>query len=93
LISVFPLQREQEIAVKFRTHLSKALGIDPDKIHPDDDLFLEYHLDIMTPFLIAGLASEFTRDTAKTGVQHVLTFKNESTRFRDFVRAISQQSP
>src|SRR5207245_8672766 len=37
LISVFPLQREQEIAVKFRTQLSKALGIEPDKIHPDDD--------------------------------------------------------
>jgi len=93
LISVFPLQREKEIAVKFRTQLSKALKIEPDKIHPDDDLFREYHLDTIAPFLIAAIASEFTRDRTKSGVQQVLSFKNGSTKFRDFVRAISQQSP
>ena len=92
LVSVFPLQREKEIAVKFRERLSKALQIDVEKIHPDDDLHQDYHLDTIWPFLIAAIASEFTRDPEKTGSQQVLRFDNASTKFRDFVRAISQQS-
>jgi hypothetical protein len=92
LASVFPLQREQEIAVKFRCRLSKVLQVSAEKIHPDDDLHRDYHLDTIGPFLIAAVASEFTRDPTRSGPQQVLAYKNESTRFRDFVRAISQQS-
>ena len=93
LASVFPLQREKEIAVKFRTQLSKALQIDSEKIHADDDLHRDYHLDTIWPCLIGAIALQFTRDPAKTGIQEALSFRNESTKFRDFVRAISQQSP
>jgi len=92
LISTFTLQREKEIAIKFRSRLSKALVVEAQKIHPDDDLHRDYHLDTIWPFLIAAIASEFTRDPTKTGSQQVLRFKNESTKFRDFVSAISQQS-
>jgi len=92
LASLFPLNREKEIAVKFRTRLSKVLQVAAEKIHPDDDLHRDFHLDTIWPFLIAAIASEFTRDPTKSGTQQVLTFRNESTRFRDFVRAISQQS-
>jgi hypothetical protein len=92
LISTFALQREKEIAIKFRSRLSKALVVEAQKIHPDDDLHRDYHLDTIWPFLIAAIASEFTRDATKTGSQQVLRFKNESTKFRDFVSAISQQS-
>jgi len=92
LISTFSLQREKEIAMKFRSRLSKALLVEAQKIHPDDDLHRDYHLDTIWPLLIAAIASEFTRDPTKTGSQEVLRFKNESTKFRDFVSAISQQS-
>jgi len=92
LISAFPLQREQEIAIKFRSRLSEALGVEAQKIHPDDDLQRDYHLDTIWPFLIAAVASEFTRDPTKAGAREVLKFRKESTTFRDFVRAISQQS-
>ena len=88
----FPLQREKEIAIKFRGQLSKALQIDAQKIRPDDDLHRDYHLDTMWPFLIAAIASEFTRNSTKTGPPQVLSFKKQSTKFKDFVRAISQQS-
>jgi hypothetical protein len=92
LASVFPLNREKEIAVKFRMRLSKVLQVSAEKIHPDDDLHRDFHLDTIWPFLIAAIASEFTWDATKSGTQQVLTFRSESTRFRDFVRAISQQS-
>lgn len=92
LASVFPLNREKEIAVKFRMRLSKVLQVAAEKIHPDDDLHRDFHLDTIWPFLIAAIASEFTRDPRKSGTQQVLSFRNESSRFRDFVRAISQQS-
>jgi len=91
LVATFPLQKEKEIAIKFRNRLSKALGVEEQTIHPDDDLHRDYHLDTMWPFLIAAIASEFTRNPAKTGVQQMLSFKKESTKFRDFVSAISQQ--
>jgi len=93
LASVFPLQKEKEIAVKFRRKLSKALQVTAEKIHPEDDLHRDFHLDTIWPFLIAATAAEFTRDPGKTGAQQVLSFKSETTKFRDFVRAISQQSP
>jgi hypothetical protein len=93
LISTFPLQREKEIALKFRSQLAKALGVEAQKIRPDDDLHADYHLDTMWPFLIAAIASEFTLDPSKTGSQQVLSFQDKSTTFRDFVRAISQRSP
>lgn len=92
LSSNFPLQREREIAIKFRGRLSKVLGVEAQKIHPDDDLHRDYHLDTIWPFLIGSVASEFTRDPANTGAQQVLKFRNDSTTFRDFVKAISQQS-
>ena len=88
----FPLQREKEIALKFRERLSKALGIESEKIRPGDDLHRDYHLDTIGPFLVAAIASEFTRDPAKTGPQRALKFKDGQTTFSDFVRAISQQS-
>src|SRR5215471_2742833 len=72
LASVFPLEREKEIAVRFRERLSKALGIEAEKMHPDDDLHRDYHLDAFYPFLIASVASEFTRDPKKTGPQLLL---------------------
>jgi hypothetical protein len=87
------LQKEKEIAVKFRQQLSKTLQITAEQIHPDDDLRRDYHLDTIGPFLIAAIAAELTRDPGKTGTQQVLSFRNETTKFSDFVRAISQQLP
>jgi len=92
LVAAFPLQKEKEIAVQFREQLSKALQVEAQTIHPDDDLHRDYHLDTLCPFLIAAIASGFTHDPAKRGSQQVLSYSNEFTKFRDFVRAISQQS-
>lgn len=86
LVAAFPLPKEKEIALHFRRKLSQALQIDPQKIHPDDDLQLDYHLNTICPSLLGAAAFEFTADPAK-----LLQYKRASTTFRGFVRAVSGQ--
>jgi len=87
LIAAFPLPKEKEFALQFRRKLSRALHIDPQKIHPDDDLQLDYHLNTICPSLLGAAAFEFTGHPAE-----LLKYKRASSTFKDFVRAVSQES-
>lgn len=92
LVGCFPLVREQELAQRLRSRLATALQIDENCIHPDDDLQKDWQLDVINPFLMAAVASEFTHDPNVSGSQQVLSMGPDATKFRDFVRAVSQQS-
>jgi hypothetical protein len=88
-VSGFPLEHEKEIAIKVRRELSRVLLIDPQKILPDDDLQLDYHLNTVCPSLLGSIAFRFTSNPAKSGIQQLFRYKRASSTLRDFIRAIS----